>query len=336
MSVLERYKHRSAYKQSEDVSLSPVQENISQPSPIEQSSLYGGSAQADEVLPVPQLSFDDDPKSPIVGEGLATSVAPESSSALIPQDIPNNQVALPTQTSAEPLRLPTLIQGTGKKSSGTMFAPKVSGKRTVTHAVMIAVTFVVVFSVLAAVLPLTSDGHAQGVGSWINAVINWSQGKNGNTALIASQIATATAVTQDGYDAGNQTFAGVTSNGSPNAPDAGNLNRFFYGQCTYWANMRYHQLTGHWVSWLGNASAWPSQAAAYGWVVSTTPHIPSIMAFAPYVQGAGYYGHVAIAESMNGNAITTSNWNAGGAWATTTYLTNYPGPGVYFIYYPGS
>jgi surface antigen len=335
MSVLERYKHRSAYKQSEDISLSPVQEDIYQPSPIEQSSLYDGSAQADGELPVPQLSFPDDAQSSIASEGLATSVAPEASSALVPQDIPNGQVPLPVQTGAKTLRPPTLIQGTGKKSSGTIFAPKVSGKRTATHAVMVAVTFVIILSALVTVLPLTSDGHTQGIDSWVKAVINWSKGKDGNTALIASQIATATAVTQDGYDAGNQTYAGVNSNGSPNAPDAGNLNRFFYGQCTYWANMRYHQLTGHWVPWLGNASAWPSQASAYGWVVSSTPHIPSIMAFAPYVQGAGYYGHVAIAESMNGNDITTSNWNAGGAWATTTYLTNHPGSGVYFIYYPG-
>jgi surface antigen len=337
MSVLERYKHRSAYKQSEDISLSPIQEDISQPSPIEQSSLYDGSAQADEVLPVPQLSFEDDATSSIASEGLATSVAPEASPALIPQDIPNRQVALPAQTGAKTLRQPTLIQSTGKKSSGTMFAPKVSGKRTVTHAAMIAVTFVVVFSVLAAVLPLASEGRAQGVGSWINAVINWSQGKNGNTALIASQIATATAVTQDGYDAGNQTYAGVTSsNGSPNASDAGNLNRFFYGQCTYWANMRYHQLTGHWVPWLGNANAWSYQAAAYGWVVSSTPHVPSIMVLQPYVQGAGYYGHVAVVESVNGNDVTTSNWNAGGAWATTTYIVNHPGPGVSFVWFPGA
>lgn len=335
MSVFERYKQRSAYKKSEDTSLSSIRENIYQPSPIEQSSLFDHSAQTGGATPVPQLSFTDNPVSSISGEELAGSGAREASTALMERDIPDRQVALPSQTEARPQRHPTLIQSTGKKSSGTMFAPKVSGKRTLTHAAIVALTFFLVLTVLVTVIPLSSDGHALLAGG-VGSFMNWTQGRDGNTALISSQIATATAVTQDGYDNGFATYAGVTSNGSPNASDAGNLNRFFYGQCTYWANMRYHQLTGHWVSWLGNASAWPSQAAAYGWVVSSSPHIPAIMAFAPYVQGAGYYGHVAIAESMNGNDITTSNWNAGGAWATTTYLTNHAGSGVYFIYYPNS
>jgi surface antigen len=337
MSVLERYKQRSVYRKSKGLSSPLIHDKISQHTPIEQSSFFNGPPQIDEEMLVPQLSFKDDPVSSPSGEELAGSVAPEASAALITRDIPEHQVALVPKT----LREPTRIRGTGKKSSGTMFAPKVSGKRTLTHAAMIALTFFVVLGLLAAVLPLNGDGSAQGrLGSWIRSVINWSQSKDGNTALVASQIATATAVTQDGYDQGNIKYPGVsgappiTSNGSVSPSDAGNLNRFFYGQCTYWANMRYHELTGHWVPWLGNADAWPSQAAAYGWVVSSTPRIPSIMAFAPYVQGAGAFGHVAIAESMNGNDITTSNWNAGGAWATTTYAINHPGPGVYFIYYP--
>ncbi len=334
MSVLERYKQRSAHRKSaDDISLSPPQENIYQSFPLEQSSLVDSSAPIGEAMPVPQLSFtDEDSAHSIPGQELATSGTPEPSTALMTQDVPDRQVALPAQTDVKTLREPVLIQGTGKKSPGTMFAPKVSGKRTATHAAMVALTFLVVLVVLGTVLPLTGDGHAQGIGSWVSFLMNWSHAKNGNTALIASQIATATAVTQDGYDPGGVTFPGV-----PGAPSSSpNLNRFFYGQCTYWANMRYGQLTGHYVPWLGNANAWPSQAAAYGWVVSSTPHIPSIMAFAPYVQGAGYYGHVAIAESMNGDDITTSNWNvAGSAWATTKYLINHPGPGVTFLYYPG-
>jgi len=335
MPVFERYKHHNAYKKSEDVSLSPIQENVYQSSPLEQSSSFDGSVQIGGATPVPQVSFTNSPISSISGEGFASSEVSKASTALIEQDVTNQEVALPAQSEAKTQRQPTLIRGTGKKSSGTILAPKVSGKRTVTHAVMVTLTFFIVLGILATVIPLTSEGQASG--GLLSTLMNWSQGKSGNTTLIPSQIATATAVTQDGYDAGNQTYAGVTtSNGSANASDAGNLNRFFYGQCTYWANMRYHQLTGHWVPWLGNASAWRFQAVSYGWVVSTTPHIPSIMAFDPYVQGAGYYGHVAIAESMNGNDITTSNWNAGGAWATTTYITNHPGPGVYFIYYPGT
>jgi surface antigen len=273
---------------------------------------------------------------------------------LIPQDGVNRQIAAPAQTGTKVLREPVFIRSTGKKSSGTMLAPKIRGKRTLTHAVVVVLTMIIVLGALGAVLPLTSNGHAAGIGSLVNSLMSWSQTKNNNTALIESQIATATAVTQDGYDPGNVTFPGVqaapasvssssssggstSSSGSLSASDAGSLSRFFYGQCTYWANMRYHELTGHWVPWLGNANEWPYQAAAYGWVVSSTPHLHSIMAFPPYVQGAGGYGHVAIVESINGDAITTSNWNVyGAAWATTTYLTNYAGSGVTFLYYPGN
>src|SRR5437763_12977593 len=134
MTVLERYKKRSVYKKSEDIPLSPLETNIYQPSPpVESSHLFDSSVQADGATPVPQLSFTEGPTSSVSGDKLATSVTPEAPTALIVQPLPNNQVALPVQTGAKAQRLPTRIQGTGKKSSGTMFAPKVSGKRTLTH-----------------------------------------------------------------------------------------------------------------------------------------------------------------------------------------------------------
>ena len=63
--------------------------------------------------------------------------------------------------------------------------------------------------------------------------------------------------------------------------------------------MRYEELTGHFVPWLGNADEWACQAAAYGWVTSTVPNPngPSIIVLAPGVQGAGSYGHVAVVET---------------------------------------
>ena len=166
--------------------------------------------------------------------------------------------------------------------------------------------------------------------------------RRNDTVLIEGQSATATAVTVDGYDpGGGLTYAGVLA--IPEtvhipAADYGSLTHFFYGQCTYWANMRYHQTTGHWIPWLGNAYQWAYQAPAYGWTLSTTPnpHGASIMVFSPYAEGAGAYGHVAVVESVNNDgSVTTSNWNWGGAWATLSYRTFYPGPGVSFIWYPG-
>jgi surface antigen len=329
MSVLERYKQRSAYKKPDNIPLSP---NVYQPSPVEQSSLLDSSAQFDDATSVPQLSFADDPISSISVEELVTAVVPKVSTALIEREIPDEQVALPTPTDAKPLRVPTRIPSTGKKSSGMIFAPRVTGKRTVTHAVMLALAFLVILGVLGAVLPLHSDGQAQGGHSLIDNLMHWSQGKDSNTALINSQKATATAVMQDGFDPGGVTYPGV-----PGAPSGSpNLNRFFYGQCTYYANMEYGRLTGFYVPWLGNANQWVYGARAYGWNVSTTPSVPAIIAFDPYVDGAGGYGHVGVTTSVNGNQVTYGSWNTYGApFATTTYATvTAPAPGVWFLTHP--
>ncbi len=154
--------------------------------------------------------------------------------------------------------------------------------------------------------------------------------KTSNTALVTSYIATATATART-------PDVVRTPLGTVSPWDEENLKRFAYGTPMYWANMRYHQLTGHWVPWPGNADQWPSQAAAYGWTVSTQPHIPSIMAFQPYVQGAGPHGHVAIAESIDGDDVITSHWDVSGyPLATTIYLRNQAGAGVSFLYYSGS
>ncbi|GCF06634.1 hypothetical protein KDI_01980 [Dictyobacter arantiisoli] len=166
--------------------------------------------------------------------------------------------------------------------------------------------------------------------------------RKNDTALIDAQSATATAVTVDGYDpGGGRMYSGVQvqpQDAQTSAADYGSLNRFFYGQCTYWVNKRYHQVTGHWIPWLGNAYQWAYQAPAYGWNISDipNPHGASIMVFSPYTEGAGAYGHVAVVERVNDDgSILTSNWNWDGAWATLTWRTFYPGTGIHFIWYPG-
>ncbi|WP_160145690.1 CHAP domain-containing protein [Dictyobacter aurantiacus] len=245
--------------------------------------------------------------------------------------------------TTDPLREVVFIPSTGKKSTGTLRPPR--GRRTVVHIGVAVALIVIVIGAFAAVLP-TSNGQASSTLTKIfNPGSDTKTSQGNNTALIAAQAATATAVTQDGFDAGNQVYAGVqaaptvTTNIIP-AQDQGSLNRFFYGQCTYWANMRYHQLTGHWVPWLGNAYQWAYQAPAYGWKTSSVPNPygPSIIVLAPYTEGAGAYGHVAVVEtgvSNPYNGVSTSNWNWNGNWATTTYWTFYPGSGVTFIWFPG-
>ncbi|WP_373323937.1 CHAP domain-containing protein [Dictyobacter formicarum] len=117
---------------------------------------------------------------------------------------------------------------------------------------------------------------------------------------------------------------------------------FFVGQCTYWANIHYHGLTGWWVEWLGNADAWVGGAASAGWITSSEPNPngPSIIVLQPYTEGAGAYGHVGVVESgvsaasanANGVSVSSMNWNGG--WDQVSYWTFHPGAGVSFIWHP--
>jgi surface antigen len=129
--------------------------------------------------------------------------------------------------------------------------------------------------------------------------------------------------------------AGGRSASSP-APSHGSVgsgNFFPYGQCTYWANERYHTLSGAYVPWTTNSDAWlwTTRANQYHWNVSSTPTVGAIIDIQSGVQGAGGYGHVAIVEKIvDSSHVLTSNMNWG-AGATVTYITFAVGPGITFI-----
>ena len=113
----------------------------------------------------------------------------------------------------------------------------------------------------------------------------------------------------------------------------GTGNAYPEGQCTYYADSRYHSLTGYYVPWSGNAKDWASQALSYGWTVSSTPVVPSIICLQAGVQGAdGTYGHVGVVESIGKGTVIASNQNWGPYPANVTDVTFTPGPGVTFIY----
>ena len=202
------------------------------------------------------------------------------------------------------------------------------------HIAVTTVLLFIVLSALVAVLPTGNDARSNGVFNPFKPIMSMVNTKSNNTGLVAQQAATATAVTQDGFDPGGGSYAGVAS--APSSLNAGGLSRFFYGQCTYWANMRYHELTGMYVAWQGNAYQWSYGASAAGWIVSGTPKLHAIVVLQPGVEGAGPYGHVAIVERINADgSVVTSNWNWAGNWGNETYVTFTPGPGVSFVYAPG-
>jgi hypothetical protein len=230
----------------------------------------------------------------------------------------------PTGTTTA-LRQTVVIRGSGKKKPQTSQHPK--GRKWVISIAAIVLLMMITLGTALAVSPLRSgNGYSAGP---MQGVANLVHNNSSNNPSLVAQQATATAVIrQDGYDPG----AGLTL-----PPGGGGLNRFAFGQCTYWANMRYHQLTGYWVQWLGNAYQWAGGAKTSGWIVSSKPIVPSIIVLQPYVQGASGFGHVAIVEKINpdGSVYTSNyNWYGNGGWDILSYVTFKPGAGVTFVWHP--
>jgi surface antigen len=118
-------------------------------------------------------------------------------------------------------------------------------------------------------------------------------------------------------------------------PIIGQFNFFSYGQCTWWADERYHQLHGIYVPWSTKANAWQwaTRALDFGWHVSPTPQVGDIIDLQPNIQGASNLGHVAVVERILSNGhVITSNLNWGSNPAKVTYIEFAPGPGVNFIH----
>jgi surface antigen len=252
-----------------------------------------------------------------------------------------NAVSQPGTTS---LRPPMVIHGSGRKTS--IRPPQ--GRR---HVIGIAAVLLLVVITTGTLLAASPLGHEGALGA-INPLAWGSNGtmvqdnSNPNSLQIAQQ-ATATAVVHqqtDGYDPSTSTDSDSGSGGGGGASlvtgasstSAGSPTTWPVGVCTYWANEYYHQLSGHWVTWLGNAYQWADGAAAAGWVVSSTPKVPSIIVLQPGVQGASDYGHVAVVTGISGNVVHTSNMNwytNGGGFDIVSEADFVVGPGVSFIWY---
>lgn len=226
-------------------------------------------------------------------------------------------------------RVPLVIKGNMKRAEP--LAPPTREARRKHSKRLWALGLIVLILTLATTLlsftprgrELTSTFDPNRVGQ--SAIITNQQ----NNAAQVSALATTTWMYQnDGYD--------PYSHGEVNVTDGKSSLPWPYGQCTYWANYRYHQLTGFWVAWTGNADQWFLGAQRAGWDYGQTPPpgVPSIVVLMPYVQQAGGVGHVAIVESINGNIVHTSNMNWGyGGWTHTELVDFTIGSGVYFVWH---
>lgn len=76
-------------------------------------------------------------------------------------------------------------------------------------------------------------------------------------------------------------------------------NPYAYGQCTWWAWLRRHQMGLPCSSFFGNAMLWGTQAAALGYQVDSTPAVGAVIVFQPHQSGASDIGHVGVVEAVD-------------------------------------
>lgn len=84
-------------------------------------------------------------------------------------------------------------------------------------------------------------------------------------------------------------------------------NKYAWGYCTWYAYERRAQMGLSTGSYWGNAKTWALYARSEGYPVSRTPTVGAIL-----VDSAGYYGHVAVVESVapNGDIVVSEMNNA--------------------------
>ena len=84
-------------------------------------------------------------------------------------------------------------------------------------------------------------------------------------------------------------------------------NKYAWGYCTWYVYERRAQMGLSTGSYWGNAKTWALYARADGYPVSRTPTVGSIL-----VDQSGYYGHVAVVESVapNGDIVVSEMNNA--------------------------
>jgi surface antigen len=306
------------------------------------SSFDDRSRRPSNPVPIPGLSQLMPATGPLEAEETSTGSLPATTAGLpdsLYSPAATNQLTLeknPAVTRVLPgislntsQHLPVVIKGERKKNAGPA---SLSQHSRVKRRLIVNLLGVVILCLVSGLMLLwvSPIGAEVGLHFPLSAGSGLINSQSGNMSLIAQATATAVYHQQtDGYDPSSNGTVSVT-NGS------GSLN-WPYGQCTYWANERYHALTGYWVSWRGNADEWVTGARMAGWNVSQSPHIPSIIVLMPGVQGASSaYGHVAVAEKLiNSTTVYASNMNYyanGGGFGIVSYYDFTVGSGVWFVW----
>src|SRR6185437_14456465 len=223
-----------------------------------------------------------------------------------PSEMQNSAASLPMPTSttsslAAPLNTRILTGGLGNSLEGSTLSrvpivikksmkrveplepPSRQARAKHSKRLWILGMLVLITTIAATLLVATPQGHEISARFTPNQIANQSNviTNQQNNAAQVSALATTTYMYQnDGFD--------PYSHGEVNISDGTSSLPWPYGQCTYWANYQYHNETGYWVQWTGNADQWFLGAQKAGWDYAQTPPpgIHSIIVLMPYVQGA--------------------------------------------------
>ena len=168
--------------------------------------------------------------------------------------------------------------------------------------------------------------------SQLNATQNQYQAER---AAAAAQAAQQASQSQGSYRAPanppSQSHSGGSSSSHPGFSSGDSGNAYPWGQCTWWAYERRHQLGLPAGSYFGNGAQWANSARAHGYRVDQSPSVGAVIVFAPGQDGADpVYGHVAIVEAVYGNRVLISESNVRGLGVISN-RTLYA-PGHWFIH----
>jgi len=150
---------------------------------------------------------------------------------------------------------------------------------------------------------ITSFNNAEVTGLPVGQKIIVPDGTKADAPKPLSQVATSQ---------GNRGSVAGSSSVAPRLTNfAFGANGYSYGYCTYYVASR-RSVPSSW----GNANQWLYRARASGFSTGSVP-----VAGAIAWSGAGYYGHVAYVESVNGNLVNISEMNFNGNWNRVTTRT---------------
>ena len=105
-------------------------------------------------------------------------------------------------------------------------------------------------------------------------------------------------------------------------------------ECVSYAAWKVFQTYGYMPYWggRGNASQWPANASAAGYTVSSVPRAKSVG-----ISQSGPYGHAVWVESVSGNRVYISQYNAANEatnWVMGQYSEQWVDQGAYvYIYF---